>query len=59
VAGGTLIECKNALIKQGAKDVSAYVTHAIFPGDSWKRFTGLFLLSSSLFVLCFSTVLPN
>ncbi|ELR20702.1 Ribosephosphate pyrophosphokinase 3, mitochondrial, putative [Acanthamoeba castellanii str. Neff] len=37
--GGTLIECKNALIKQGAKDVSAYVTHAIFPGDSWKRFT--------------------
>jgi phosphoribosylpyrophosphate synthetase len=37
--GGTLIECKNALIKQGAEKVSAYVTHAIFPCDSWKRFT--------------------
>lgn len=37
--GGTLIECKNALLKQGATDVSAYVTHAIFPEDSWKRFT--------------------
>jgi phosphoribosylpyrophosphate synthetase len=35
-----LIECKNALLKQGATDVSAYVTHAIFPEDSWKRFTG-------------------
>lgn len=37
--GGTLIECKNALLKQGATEVSAYVTHAIFPEDSWKRFT--------------------
>lgn len=36
--GGTLIECKNALLKAGAKKVSAYVTHAVFPEDSWKRF---------------------
>jgi len=36
--GGTLIECKNALLTLGAKDVSAFVTHAVFPQDSWKRF---------------------
>jgi len=36
--GGTLIECKNTLVKHGAKAVSAYVTHAIFPCDSWRRF---------------------
>ncbi|XP_041361478.1 ribose-phosphate pyrophosphokinase 4-like [Gigantopelta aegis] len=37
--GGTLIECAKVLLKQGAKTVSAYVTHPVFPGDSWKRFT--------------------
>jgi len=37
--GGTLIECKNALLGQGAEKVSAYVTHAVFPQDSWKKFT--------------------
>jgi len=36
--GGTLIECKNALLKHGAKKVSAFVTHAVFPLESWKRF---------------------
>jgi len=37
--GGTLIECKAVLLKYGAKQVSAYVTHAVFPQQSWKRFT--------------------
>jgi len=37
--GGTLIECKNALLKANAKEVSAYVTHAFFPKQSWKNFT--------------------
>lgn len=37
--GGTLIECKNALLARGAVCVSAYVTHAVFPKESWKRFT--------------------
>jgi len=36
--GGTLIECKNALMKKGAAEVSAYVTHAVFPKESWKKF---------------------
>jgi len=37
--GGTLIECKNALYRLGATKVSAFVTHAVFPLDSWRRFT--------------------
>jgi len=37
--GGTLIECKNVLLSSKAKEVSAFVTHAVFPQDSWKRFT--------------------
>lgn len=37
--GGTLLECKRALFNSGAKKVSAFVTHAIFPLESWKRFT--------------------
>jgi len=36
--GGTLIECKEALMQHGAAKVSAYVTHAIFPRESWRRF---------------------
>jgi len=36
--GGTLIECKNALLVHGAQKVSAYVTHAVFPQDSWTKF---------------------
>jgi phosphoribosylpyrophosphate synthetase len=27
-----------ALMTAGAKDVSAYVTHPVFPNDSWKQF---------------------
>jgi ribose-phosphate pyrophosphokinase len=37
--GGTLLECKKALRNFGAKFVSAFVTHAVFPKSSWKRFT--------------------
>jgi len=37
--GGTLIEAKNALYRLGAAKVSAFVTHPVFPMDSWKRFT--------------------
>jgi len=36
--GGTLLECKQALFDAGAERVSAFVTHVIFPQDSWKRF---------------------
>jgi len=36
--GGTLLECKKALRKFGAKFVSAFVTHAVFPRSSWQRF---------------------
>ena len=38
-SGGTLIECQKLLSKLGALKVSAYVTHGVFPGNSWKRFT--------------------
>eukprot|EP01119_Soliformovum_irregulare_P004277 TRINITY_DN15274_c0_g1_i1.p1 TRINITY_DN15274_c0_g1~~TRINITY_DN15274_c0_g1_i1.p1 ORF type:complete len:340 (+),score=95.42 TRINITY_DN15274_c0_g1_i1:124-1020(+) len=38
--GGTLIECKNVLQSHGAKMVSAFVTHAVFPQESWKKFAG-------------------
>lgn len=37
--GGTLIACRDALLAQGATSVSAYCTHAIFPKESWKKFT--------------------
>lgn len=37
-SGGTLIQCKNALETKGANKVGAFVTHVIFPKDSWKRF---------------------
>lgn len=38
-SGGTLIECQKLLSRLGAVKVSAYVTHGVFPGNSWKRFT--------------------
>jgi ribose-phosphate pyrophosphokinase len=37
-SGGTLFECRNALLEFGAKKVSAYVTHPVFPNQGWKRF---------------------
>jgi len=36
--GGTLYECGKKLLENGALSVSAYVTHAVFPKNSWKRF---------------------
>ncbi|XP_025091759.1 ribose-phosphate pyrophosphokinase 4-like isoform X4 [Pomacea canaliculata] len=38
--GGTLRECAKALVQRGAEKISAYVTHAIFPKESWKHFIG-------------------
>ena len=36
-SGNTLIECKNALETLGYSNISAYVTHSVFPNDSWKK----------------------
>lgn len=36
--GGTLNECRLALQKQGAKKVSAYCTHAVFPNKGYEKF---------------------
>jgi len=37
-SGGTLIEAAKVLRQAGAKRVSGFVTHAVFPKDAWKRF---------------------
>jgi len=37
--GGTLIQCGEAIRQAGASHVSAFVTHAVFPQESWKKFT--------------------
>lgn len=37
-SGGTLIECQKVLAAHGAQHVSAYVTHGVFPRQSFKRF---------------------
>lgn len=36
--GGTALECGRLLQVLGARAVSAYVTHGVFPQDSWKKF---------------------
>ena len=36
--GGTLLECAAALLSAGASKVSAYVSHAVFPHESWRKF---------------------
>lgn len=36
--GGTLYEAGVQLKRHGATEVYAYVTHGVFPGESWKRF---------------------
>lgn len=37
-SGGTMLECAKTLRSFGAVAVSGFVTHAIFPQDSWKKF---------------------
>jgi len=36
--GGTLLECAKILRNNDAASVSAFVTHAVFPQDSWRKF---------------------
>ncbi|KAK7485678.1 hypothetical protein BaRGS_00023127, partial [Batillaria attramentaria] len=36
--GGTLRECAKVLVAGGATSISAYVTHPVFPKQSWKNF---------------------
>eukprot|EP00195_Chlamydomonas_chlamydogama_P015597 CAMPEP_0202902958 /NCGR_PEP_ID=MMETSP1392-20130828/19650_1 /ASSEMBLY_ACC=CAM_ASM_000868 /TAXON_ID=225041 /ORGANISM="Chlamydomonas chlamydogama, Strain SAG 11-48b" /LENGTH=355 /DNA_ID=CAMNT_0049589863 /DNA_START=336 /DNA_END=1403 /DNA_ORIENTATION=+ len=38
-SGGTLLECQLVLASMGAKHVSAYVTHGVFPNYSWQKFS--------------------
>lgn len=38
MTGGTLLECRKALADKGAEQVSAYVSHGVFPRESWKKF---------------------
>jgi ribose-phosphate pyrophosphokinase len=38
MSGGTLLECRRALMESGARKVSAYVTHAVFPKEAWRLF---------------------
>ena len=38
MSGSTLLECRRALWEAGARAVSAYVTHAVFPNDAWQKF---------------------
>jgi len=36
--GGTVIACQKVLAAGGAKKVSVFVTHGVFPQESWKKF---------------------
>jgi adenine phosphoribosyltransferase len=36
-SGGTIIKCKKALEALGYTNISAYVTHSVFPNDGWKK----------------------
>eukprot|EP00439_Symbiodinium_sp_Y106_P071514 s158_g12.t2 len=38
--GGTVLACREELAKRGAKKVSVFVTHGVFPLGSWKKFEG-------------------
>lgn len=38
LTGGTLKETGRILKENGASSISAYVTHAVFPKESWKKF---------------------
>lgn len=37
-SGGTLYECGAALKQLGATAISAFVAHAVFPNEAWRRF---------------------
>lgn len=37
-SGGTMIECAEVLSRHGAEKVSCYVTHGVFPNDSFTKF---------------------
>lgn len=39
-SGGTLLECAAVCKEKGALKISCFVTHAIFPRESWKHFVG-------------------
>eukprot|EP00760_Papus_ankaliazontas_P038412 PhM_4_TR9125/c0_g1_i1/m.87083 len=36
--GGTLLSCHELLYARGARAVSVFVTHGVFPNNSWERF---------------------
>lgn len=36
--GGTLIECRNMLVANGAKTVGVWATHSVMENNSWERF---------------------
>jgi adenine phosphoribosyltransferase len=38
-SGGTLDECRRALVELGAKKISAFVVHPVFPNEGYKKFT--------------------
>jgi len=38
--GGTVLACRSELEKRGAKKVSVFVTHGVFPQGSWQKFEG-------------------
>lgn len=50
MTGGTLIECAKLLKENGATAVSAFVTHAVFPKESWKKFTAAERLFHKFFI---------
>eukprot|EP01060_Flectonema_neradi_P023914 TRINITY_DN3231_c4_g1_i1.p1 TRINITY_DN3231_c4_g1~~TRINITY_DN3231_c4_g1_i1.p1 ORF type:complete len:350 (+),score=55.71 TRINITY_DN3231_c4_g1_i1:74-1123(+) len=37
-SGGTMTNCKDLMLSEGAQAVSGYVTHGVFPNQSWKKF---------------------
>merc|ERR1712032_1455090 len=36
--GGTVLACRDTLVKSGAAKVSVFVTHGVFPQQSWRKF---------------------
>ena len=55
-SGGTLVECYNVLKKFNPKSVSMYVTHAVFPKSSWKKFQELDLYKFWITDSCPTTI---